>query len=392
MNNTNHKVRRQSGFSLVELMVALVLGLILTSGVISVYISSKKTYSLSRAVGQVQENGRFTLGFMESPIRMAGYSGCNHNGKFWNDLAGGSTTSFDLSKAIEGYEYTGTGIGDSYTISTTSLAPANNAASWSPNLPSDVQTAIGGTGTGSVLAGSDIIVLHEASNNGFGLVSPYQDSAGVFVNPTDAAQLQVGELAVITDCQNSSLFQITAANISSGRVDHSNASLVPGNAVSNWNPGGKQNAQSYGAGAQLLFFNTYVFYIGKGVDGGPSLYDVTIGAGNVAGALGAPQELVSGVESMQVVYGVDTNGDKIPDNFQTADTITDWTKVVCVRIALLTRSDDASLDVMPSSAPSFIVLGNSDTDAANGLTLTSIQDRRLRKVFTETISIRNVLQ
>jgi len=385
--------KRASGFSLVELMVALVLGLILTSGVISVYLTSKKTYSLSNAVGQVQENGRSALYFMEDPIRMAGYMGCNHSTLTDHVLGGAGSATLDLSKAVEGYEANGTagtGPGNSYTISAANLAAVNNATKWSPNLPADILAAVGAT----AIPGSDIIVLHEASNNGFGLVSPYQTSAGVFVLPANAAQLAVGEIAVMTDCNKADMFQITQANSSSGRVDHSAGGTVPGN-MTNAQAGNLGCdpvwCDTFGASAKLLFYNSYAFYIGVGADGGPSLYQINLGSNAVNGSFGAPQELVSGVENMQILYGIDTDGDKIPNNFQPASSVANWTQVVCVRIAIITRSDDASLDATPSTAPSFFLLGNSPTDATNGVTITSIKDRRLRKVYTETIGIRNLL-
>lgn len=376
---------RDAGFSLVELMVALLLGIILTSGIISVYITSKKTYSVNNALGTVQENGRFSFNFMEPQLRMAGFTGCAHNiGKLTNHLNGGSDASLDLSKAVQGYEANGTGIGATYTITSANLGAANDLTKWTPNLPADVGAAINGSGFGAAIAGNDIIVLHEAASNGISLVSPYQDSAGVFVSPADAGLLAVGEIAVMTDCTKSDLFQITQANTSSGRIDHSSASLTPGNTGSNW-------IDTFGAGAQLLAYNSYVYYVGVGIDGGPSLFRVSLGSNTLNGAYGAPQELVPGVESMQILYGVDTDADKIPNNFQTADTVDsggNWANVVSVRIGLLIRSDDSSTDQTPSTAPSYVLL---DPTAADGVTITTLKDRRLRRSFQETISIRNLL-
>jgi type IV pilus assembly protein PilW len=386
MNTMPRNASRQTGFSMVELMIALVLGVILTSGVISVYITSKKTYSLNNAVGQVQESGRFALSYIEPPVRMAGFTGCTHatGTSFYNHLNGGSNASFNLANGVQGYEANTTGIGGSFTVTT---AAANNVTKWTPNLPSDISTAIGGSGTGAAIAGNDILVLHEASNNAFALVSPYQDSAGVFVTSASAAQLANGELAVMTDCSKASLFQITNVSTSSGRVDHSSASYTPGNTGPVW-------SETYGAGAQLMFLTTYVFYIGVGVDGSPSLYMVNLGSTSTTAALATPQELVSGVENMQILYGVDTDTDKIPNDFQTADTVdaaNNWPNVVSVRIALLTRSDDSSTEKAPAAAPTFILMGNSSTDATNGVTITVAKDRRLRRTFAETISIRNSL-
>ena len=67
------RVNRQSGLTLVELMVALVLGLLLLGGVTNVLVSSKQTFQANDDLGRVQENGRFALDILISDIRMAGY-------------------------------------------------------------------------------------------------------------------------------------------------------------------------------------------------------------------------------------------------------------------------------------------------------------------------------
>lgn len=54
-------MKRQQGFSLVELMISLVLGLVITAGVIQVMVSSRVTNSLNQAISQVQESGRFIM-------------------------------------------------------------------------------------------------------------------------------------------------------------------------------------------------------------------------------------------------------------------------------------------------------------------------------------------
>lgn len=54
-------MNRQGGFSLVELMISLLLGTIITGAVIQVLVSSRVTNSLNQAVSQVQESGRFIM-------------------------------------------------------------------------------------------------------------------------------------------------------------------------------------------------------------------------------------------------------------------------------------------------------------------------------------------
>ena len=72
MNNT-YPIRPERGFSIVELMIALLLGLILLGGVIQVFLSSRQTHSANEAMSRMQENGRFALEFIARSARLAGY-------------------------------------------------------------------------------------------------------------------------------------------------------------------------------------------------------------------------------------------------------------------------------------------------------------------------------
>lgn len=63
----------QRGFSLVELMVALVVSLLLLAGVIQVYLSSKQAYRVQDNIARIQENGRLAIAFVSRYLRLAGY-------------------------------------------------------------------------------------------------------------------------------------------------------------------------------------------------------------------------------------------------------------------------------------------------------------------------------
>ncbi len=65
--------RRQRGFTLVEIMVALAIAIILLVGVYSVYLASKRGYALQDGLARQQENGRFAVEFLNRDLRMAGY-------------------------------------------------------------------------------------------------------------------------------------------------------------------------------------------------------------------------------------------------------------------------------------------------------------------------------
>ncbi len=62
------------GYTLLELMIAMSLGLILIGGAIQTLISNKQTFSITDAIGSTEEGGRFSMHFLTQDIRMAGYS------------------------------------------------------------------------------------------------------------------------------------------------------------------------------------------------------------------------------------------------------------------------------------------------------------------------------
>lgn len=75
MRNLNKMKSNQSGLSLVELMVAMVIGLSIMAGVFQLVVTNNENYKLSTSVATVQENGQFGLNYLVNEIRMAGYSG-----------------------------------------------------------------------------------------------------------------------------------------------------------------------------------------------------------------------------------------------------------------------------------------------------------------------------
>jgi len=68
--------KRQAGFSMVELMVALTLSLILIGGVLSLVYSSKVTYLENERVAGTQEGGRAAFELLLRDLRGSGFQGC----------------------------------------------------------------------------------------------------------------------------------------------------------------------------------------------------------------------------------------------------------------------------------------------------------------------------
>ena len=75
LNNSPGPSFQQRGFTLIELMIAGLLGLILTAGMIQIFIGSSQTFSVQRAISEVLDKGRTATNFISSEIENAGFGG-----------------------------------------------------------------------------------------------------------------------------------------------------------------------------------------------------------------------------------------------------------------------------------------------------------------------------
>ena len=363
-------MRRQRGVTLVELMIAMVLGLVLIAGIIQVFLGNRQTYQFNEDLARIQENARFAIDTLNYRTRMAGYLGCIADIDVFNNLdVPDDDATFALGEAIRGFEATGTGPGQALNLP----AAAGTTADWGPN----VDAALFPAGN-PPLTGSDIFLVRNVSTESTALVPPYQQSAGVFTD-AEVDEYARGDILVVTDCQKASLFQVTGnppgpSSQSVGiRVNHSSDGVPqPGNDVVVW-----PSNQQYTAGSELSRMESYMFYVAIGQDGGPALFQrrlVRVGTNAVLQS----EELVDGVENMQVLYGVDLNGNLAVDEYRTANNVADWEQVASVRISLLMRAPQEY---------------GTETDSqlydVNGTRVQAPDDRRLRQVYTTTVTIRN---
>ena len=364
----NSMKRMQRGVTLVELMVALLLGLLLTAGMIQVFASNRVTYEFNQGLSRIQENARFALDHMAYTTRMAGYSGCLSDVAYYNNLDAPSDFRDNIENGLQGHNANGTSAGQTFVAAAADPAPSANAGNWTPALPVELNN--------NVIPGSDVLIVRSVAGAAYPLVTPFSDSGQLFVaGPHD---FTLGEILVVTDCQKASTFQLTNSTAVGFGVNlvHSNAgSYVPGNVSPTWGA-----EQEYGLGAEVARLQAFAFYVGQGASGRPTLFQLRLQpiSGTTSGF--APEELVEGVDSMQVRYGVDTDTNGAIDDWLTADTVGDWTRVLSAEVTLLARAADEY---------------GSETDTGvynlGGVQFNPVDDRRLRQVFSTTIGVRNRL-
>jgi type IV pilus assembly protein PilW len=222
-----------------------------------------------------------------------------------------------------------------------------------------------------VVPGSDAIVVRYLSPAAAKLTTASTSNTLTVDNSTN---LVVNDIGAVTDCVKASLFQVTAMTGAGATrtLAHIGGGTAPGNALAAW----LLPQQQYSVGAEVSTLQTVFLYVGQNPRGEPALYRRRL----VGGILSGAEELVEGVESLQLTYGEDTNGDLAADQYSEADSVADWSAVVSVRAAFLVRT--------PANV-------SSDTDAGIygllGAQINPLNDARLRRIFTTTISLRNRL-
>lgn len=349
-------MKKNNGFSLVELMVALVIGLVLIAGVIELFTSTRQTYRVQDMKARMQEDGRYALHRISMMISKAGYRGCSGNdtSKFEN-LLRSQTGAYDLANAVSGYE-------------------ATNQNSWAPALPVGVN-AVGGNDVLTVRTVSNSYIhvsAHNTANNAGAvqnapIIIPANNSLQD-CNPN--ANASCANIVMVSTCDRAVVFQVTNATPgTTGILQHEANIGTPGNSTNSLN-----GTFTYG---WLNTISSSTFYISNNPQGIPSLYEDTIP--------GNSDVIVEGVESMQLTYGVDTNGDSNVDNYVKANAVADWSTVVNVKIWLVM----INIDPDPANNNN-VALGNASYYLEDQVI--TPPDGRLRRSFTQTVSLRNILK
>ena len=80
MQRNIHKLRRQTGLTLVELMVALAIGSFLIIGAVQIYNESRQAFVVNESIARVQETAQFAMDTIEADLRMASNWGRNSRG------------------------------------------------------------------------------------------------------------------------------------------------------------------------------------------------------------------------------------------------------------------------------------------------------------------------
>ncbi len=367
---------RQDGMTLIELMIALAISAILIIGVITVFVNSKRTYLVNAQVAALQEDMRFAIHFITQDTRGAGYAGCNpvRVNNLLNPAGSGySNTLFDFSTAVDGWEATGTGPGANINLASISAGWKNmNGA----GLPASL--------SGKVRNGSDVLVVHTAQvvEGVFPSGTTPPSAATIALNKSSG--IKQGTIVILSDCGASG--SPSAADVFQTTSNTSNAlarGVAGGFSPGNLTPASTPLSHPYDTKSQILTTDTRVYYIGTGAGGRPALFRADYTTGTTAPKI---EELVDGVDTLQVLYGEDLTNDlyRTPTRYVTAANITNPANITSVQIGLLLSTPQQ----LPrkNDTHTYDLLG---ATTATRVQVTPNADRRVRKAITITIQLRN---
>lgn len=313
MQNRLLKVRCQKGISLIELMIALLLGALLMFGIFQIFDSNRQTSQVTTAFSRVQEGGRISMEMMVRDIRLTDHWGCTPG-------------PADITSHL---------VADADYVA--DLDPTSGNAIFGED---DVTSLT--VGAISVKDNSDTLTLKGANRvNTARLVPPYITQADTKIHITAGVTLPANEVYLIGDCNKADLF--TNTSTTAGEVNYGAATIT----------GAPDNntvaiSENYVAHAQLLSPWSKKYFIGQPTAGVWSLYWQANG--------GAPEELVRDIQDMQIQYGVDTSGNGSVDVFSSATAGLDWDAVISVRVTITADSSNSAAGDLVSR--NYTVTGN----------------------------------
>lgn len=304
-------VCRSRGFTLIELMVAMLLGLIVIGGVISVFLAGQQTYRANEALGDVQDGSRTSFEILTRDLRYAGYTGCdNGNGRVANALNNTTLWYTNWGVPLQGFD----------------------DATADPALT-------GITGAGAPIKGSSSVRVLSTTNTDVSVGSASGSPTSFNINAA-STQLAAGDIIMLCDFDHATILQI--ASYGGTSVGFTNGTtLAPGNcSLGLGYPTictSAGNAYTFLPNARVGVLTAVDWYVGTNPLGGQSLYRLSVtysaAGASVTASTTQPAEIVRNVTGMQIKYLMSSG-----TTFTNAAGVGNWATVNAAQVTLTLQS------------------------------------------------------
>ncbi len=203
------RIHSQKGFSIVELMLALGLGLVVVTGIVQLFIGNSQTSALIAGQARLQENARFAFDFISRATRRAGYFGCSPEAQnIVRGLVGDYNLlpEYDITRFIEGHESDGAG---GWNPPLTGL-PGGTPGNTNDSPAGEIDTAL----LAAAATPSDVLVVRNLQEPGQTLTQTLQPLANPVVTaPGGNPGFGIGDIVMVADCEQGAVFRVTGLNV-----------------------------------------------------------------------------------------------------------------------------------------------------------------------------------
>jgi type IV pilus assembly protein PilW len=329
----------ERGFTLIELMIAMVLGLLIVGVVIMVFLTGNRNYAQDERFARLQENGRYVIKLLSEELS---------NTEFWGGMttgsgAGDGVWSTDATPALLATDDCGV----TYGVGRPTVVIGNASAG-------DASGAFDCIDAATFRAGTTVILLQKvfgapATPAGAGLPYPY-DTSRVYLR---------------TNTTNGTLIKTGAEP-----ADITTAFAIPSQNWTYWE------------------YTPQIYYIRDA--GIPTLHRLSMAPDYSM----QDEALIEGIEAIHVMFGIDTDSDGVANLFVSNPSAAQMAFAVTARIYVLVRS--ATKDHQHEDTKTYefgdLCYNVGGTGGCNALTDASAPSepqKYQRRVFTNTIMLRN---
>lgn len=344
--------RHQQGLTLIEILVATAIAAVILAGVVQLFIGMKQSELLSMSLARLQENGRFAIDILSKELRVSGYQGCSNPSQDFipeeNIIAKDFPATHFTYQAIQG----------------TTVAGDGSASLFDGNV------SISGA-----LAGTDVLSIMYADPVSASLAEDMADpSDDLKLEATSAARFNPGDFLLISNCtaEGQFIFRASSVNPAPSPIIVFDTDY---NTQANF---GLHRFTKENPTTTLHRILIHTYYVKENLRGIPSLYRQTLDGT-------AEEELIEGVENLKLLYShhedwssAGTYDDKVQWRSAAAIQGDDWGNVTSIKAAVLLSSEQ---EVLAEDGP--------DKYDMLGQEVAATADKRLRRVFSTTVKLRN---
>jgi len=303
--------RASSGFGLVEMMVALALGLLVVGGAMVLFMATRQANGSTDNLSRMADSVRTSHDLLTRELRHAGATPCDAQllaANVLNTAQGAAPAWWAVwGEPLRGY------------TGSTAFAGADF-----------------GTAVGQRVSGTAAVALRYGAALDTVSITAHNTGTQTFTTNINNHGIAAGDLLLVCSYRQAAIFQATAANIANGTFVHGGSGGTPGNCGTGLGLptlcAPASTVYQFSVGSQVGRYTAAGWYIGnngRSDSGGRSLYRVT--------RLGS-EEVADGVRDLQLGYLIDGASDYVA-----ADTVSDWTRVTAVRLDITYESPEANV-------------------------------------------------